>query len=286
VLVVPVVVVAILLLLAVALMMIGGRDHVGRSWVQPPPRELVRRALAVIPAHADARGLRQAVERVVAADPRVDVLVVQTVTDGASGITAVGPRVTLLRRVAGCASPNALRLGAARGLRQHYDAVIELSVEHSHLARRISSLLDALDDGAHVAIGSRYVPGGKVCDCGAVQRLIGRGVNAVLRCYLGLPQHDVAAPVRAYRRVAIEHALRADGHGPDFGVDVLRQCHRAALHVVEVPVTATAANSRTEPGGGTDLLARIIGWRRPVPAGDPTHTRIDVTDPAATSPAG
>jgi dolichol-phosphate mannosyltransferase len=283
---VPVVIVALLLPLVVLLLIVDGRHHPRRSWVHPPPRELIRRALVVIPAHPDAEALQRAIDRALHTDPRLDVLVVDTLADGSAGITTVAPRVTLLRRPTRCTQADALRLGAARGLQQHYDAVVELSVEHSRLARSITSLLEALDDGAHVAIGSRYVPGGRVLECGAVRRLVSRGVNVALRWYTRLPQHDVAARIRAYRRVAVEQALlRAAGHRGDVGLDVLLRCRQAGLHVAEVPVTVAGAVSATDLAEGRHLLGLAVGWRRSAPVEGDIQRVIDLTDPAATSTA-
>lgn len=274
-------IVALLLLPVVVLLVVGGRQQSQNSWVHPPPRELIRRALVVLPTHPDARALQRAVDRVLGTDPRLDVLIVDT-TGGSTGVIADASRVTLLRPPAPCTLSDAVRFGAAHGLQRHYDAVVELSVEHSRLARSITSLLEALDDGAHMAVGSRYVPGGRVLDCGALRRLISRGVNVALRWYTRLPQHDVAARIRAYRRIAVEQALLpAVGRRGDLGLDVLLRCRRAGLHVVEVPVTVAGAVSATSLAEGRDLVGLAVGWRR---SGDGARV-IDLTDPAATSTA-
>ena len=277
-----VVVVAVVILLSVLLALTGVRHRATHSCVQPAPRELVRRALAIIPSHPDAGALQQAVDRVLQTDPRVDVVVVDTAAAGPPAIGPANPRVTLLRQPAPCTTADALRLGAARALHQHYDAVIELSVEHSRLARRITSLLEALDDGAHAAIGSRYVPGGRVLECGAVRRLVSRGVNAAVRWHTRLPLRDVTAHIRAYRRVAVEQAvLQATGHGHDFCLDVLLRCRNSGLRLSEVPVSAAGARSATGLAVCRDVLGRAIRWRRATPVDDVQHV-IDMADHAAT----
>ena len=279
---VAVVVVALLILLPVLLALIGVRHRAMHPSVQAAPRELVRRALVIIPSHPDGRGVEQAVDRVLQTDPRVDVVVVDSAAAGAQVAGPARPRVTVLRQPAPCGPAEALRLGAARGLQQHYDAVIELSVAHSRLARRITSLLEALDDGAHVAIGSRYIPGGRVLECGVVRRLVSRGVNAAVRWYTRLPLRDVTAHICAYRRAAIEQGvLEATGHGHDFGIDVLLRCRDAGLRLSEVPVTAAGAMGATGLAVGRDVLARAFGWRRAAPV-DHVARVIDITDPAAT----
>jgi dolichol-phosphate mannosyltransferase len=173
-------------------------------------------------------------------------------------------------------------------MRSNYDAVIEIPVEHSRLARRITSLLEALEDGAHVALGSRYVPGGRVLECGSVRRLTSRGVNGALRRVVGLPVHDVTARVRAFRREAVGDALlRAHGEGRGFGVEVLLRCRSAGLRLTEVPVTAAgptcATNSLVD---SRELIARVVRARRlPLRGGGADALGVDIADPA-TATAG
>lgn len=237
-----VVFVALLILLAILVsLIIALRQRAAHGPVCcSEPRELIRRALAVIPADSDDRALERTVDLALRADPRVDVVVVEAAPD------------------------RALRAGAARGLTQQYDAVIELSVEHAGLTQRITRLLDALEDGAHVAIGSRYVPGGGVLGCRRARRLASWGANSLLHWCTRLPLHDVTAPIRAYRRAAIEQAvLHAGGRGRSFDLEVLLRCHTAGLRLAEVPVTAAGATCTTSLAESCDLFARAFRWRWP-----------------------
>lgn len=245
--------VALLILLipiVVSLIAVGARNRAAQALVCSEPRELIRCALAVIPSHPDDRALRRTIDLALGADPRVDVVVVEATPE------------------------RALQAGAARGLMQQYDAVIELSVEHAGLTQRITRLLDALEDGAHVAIGSRYIPGGGVLGCRRARRLASRGANSLLHWYTRLPLHDVTAHIRAYRRAAIEHAvLHASGHGRSFALEVLLRCHSAGLRLAEVPVTAAGTSGTTSLADIRDLLARAFRWRRPLLLGGLLHLR-------------
>lgn len=251
--------------IAVSAATIGGRRRARGRQAHTAPRELVRRALVVLPSIDDQRGVLRAIARVLETDPRVDVLVIERSSDQPS-VERVSPRVRVLRQPSIGSHAEALHVGGARALTDGYDAVIELSVGHSRLARRITPLLEALDDGAHVAVGSRYVPGGRVVGCPATRRLASRGVNLALRWMTGVPVCDVTAHIRAYRRVAVERALlRADGtdRARAMGVDVMLLCRRAGLQVTEVPVTvAGPLCTAVTAAGGRQLLAQAFGARR------------------------
>lgn len=258
--------VALLVLLPIALSVFAAasRHRVSYARVCSEPRELVRRALVVIPSHSDVQALRRAVELILRSDPRVDVAVVEAMSDRMTCAELTGPRVIMLRQPTSVPT-DVLRVGAARGLAQQYDAVVELSVEHAGLTQRITGLLQALEDGAHVAIGSRYVSGGCMLDGSVARQLASRGANSVLHWCTRLPLHDVTAHIRAYRRTALERAvLHARGHGRSFALDVLLRCHNAGLRLAEVPVTSAAvACAPISLAESRDLLARAIGWRRP-----------------------
>ena len=265
---------------AVTAMTAGGRQRHEARRQRPAPRELVRRALVVLPAHPDQRAQLRTIARVLDTDPRVDVLVVESSTGAPAGVDEVSPRVTVLRQPGVTTDTEALQVGAARGLLHGYDAVVELAVRHSHLARRITALLEALDDGAHVAVGSRYTPGGRVIGCPYARRIVSRGVNAALRLLTGAPVSDVTAPVRVYRREAVERALLpATGVDRALGVDVMLRCRDTGLRVTEVPVTvAGPLCAALTAAGGRALVARAVRPRRRV---DVAPAVIDLTGSAA-----
>lgn len=249
---------------------------------QPSPRELVRRALVVLPSAGDQRAVLRAVSRVLDTDPRADVLVVESSADRSAGIDEISPRVSVLRDPSVSSSTEALHTGAARALLDGYDAVIELSIAHSGLARRITPLLEALDDGAHVAVGSRYVPGGRVIGCPAGRRIASRGANAALRLLTGVPVADITAHVRAYRRVAVERALLcARGRDRTLSIDVLLHARNAGLRVTEVPVTVAGPMcAAVTPSMGREVLTRALRACGPA-SGIARPVLIDLTDASA-----
>lgn len=249
-----------------------------------PPRDLVRRALAVIPAADDRTALLRTVVRLLDTDQRVDVAVVEAAAPGVEAVERVSQRMTVLRRHGADDPGAALKHGAAHGLAADYDAVIEISPGHSRLARRITSLLDALDDGAHVAIGSRYVPGGRVVGEPRHRRLGSRALNLTLRRATAVPVADVTAHVRAYRRSAIEEGvLPAAGHGRAVTVDALLRCWRAGMSVREVPVTATGPTDvRTSLSSVGRLVAHTAAARRRLDRESRASRRVlDVGDAAS-----
>jgi glycosyltransferase involved in cell wall biosynthesis len=216
------------------------------------------KALVVIPTYNEAGTIRQALERVLAADPRVDALVVDDGSpDGTATLVAAHaatqPRVHLLRRPAKQGLGAAYRAGFAWGLARGYDALVEMDADLSHPPERLPALLDGLAH-ADLVIGSRYVPGGATRNWSRLRAAISRGGNAYVRLLLGLPIRDCTAGFRAYRRqvlVALPVAA-VESNGYCFQVEMAHRTWREGFRVVEVPITFT------ERAAGVSKMSRRI----------------------------
>jgi dolichol-phosphate mannosyltransferase len=216
------------------------------------------KALVVIPTYNEAGTIVEALERVLAADPRVDALVVDDGSpDGTATLVAAHaathPRVALLRRPAKQGLGAAYRAGFAWGLARGYDALVEMDADLSHPAARLPALLDGLAH-ADLVIGSRYVPGGATRNWSRLREAISRGGNAYVRLVLGLPVRDCTAGFRAYRRqvlVAVGVGAVAS-NGYCFQVELVHRAWREGFRVVEVPIVFT------ERAAGVSKMSRRI----------------------------
>jgi dolichol-phosphate mannosyltransferase len=216
------------------------------------------RALVVIPTYNEAESVVEVIDQVLAADPRVDVLVVD---DGSPDGTAKlvldrgegEPRVQLMERSGKQGLGAAYRAGFGWGLERGYDALVEMDADLSHPPDRLPALLDGLA-GADLVIGSRYVPGGRTVNWSRLREAISRGGNAYVRLALGMPVHDSTAGYRAYRREVLE-ALGVDtvhSNGYSFQVEMVHKTWQEGFAVTEVPITFT------ERASGVSKMSRQI----------------------------
>src|SRR5689334_12211442 len=65
--------------------------------------------------------------------------------------------------------------GFRRALADGAELVLEMDCDFSHDPRDVPRLVAAVENGADVALGSRYVPGGGVVDWGLVRRFVSSG---------------------------------------------------------------------------------------------------------------
>jgi dolichol-phosphate mannosyltransferase len=227
------------------------------------------RALVVIPTYNEADSVVEVLDRVLAADPRVDVLVVddgspdgtaKLVLDRADG----QPQVHLMERSGKQGLGAAYRAGFGWGLERGYDALVEMDADLSHPPDRLPALLDGLAT-ADLVIGSRYVPGGRTVNWSRLRETISRGGNAYVRLALGMPVHDCTAGYRAYRREVLE-ALGVDtvrSNGYCFQVEMVHKTWQEGFAVTEVPITFTeraSGVSKMSKQIVAEALLRVTQW--------------------------
>ncbi len=116
--------------------------------------------------------------------------------------------------------------------------VMEMDSDFSHDPADLARLLQAVHDGADLALGSRYVPGGGVTDWGLLRRVISEGGSTYARLVLGLHVRDLTGGFKCFRREVLE-AIHFDGvrsQGYAFQVELTYRAVQAGFKVVEVPI--------------------------------------------------
>jgi dolichol-phosphate mannosyltransferase len=113
--------------------------------------------------------------------------------------------------------------------------LIEMDSDFSHDPADVRRLLAAGDAGA---VGSRYVPGGRVADWGLVRRAISRGGCAYARSVLGVPIRDLTGGFKCFRREVLEaiDLTRVRSQGYAFQVELTYRALERGFAVTEVPI--------------------------------------------------
>ena len=223
------------------------------------------RTLVVLPTFDEADNIAEVLRRIRAATPEVDVLVVDDGSpDGTADLAEAAGRevgrVEVLRRPAKSGLGTAYRAGFRRAMATGYDVVVEMDADLSHDPSALPQLLRALDGGADLAVGSRYVPGGSIPDWKLHRRLLSRWGNRYASVVLDLDVRDATSGYRAYRvevlrRVDLD-AVRADGYG--FQIEMAYEVARAGGRVVEVPISFTDRVRGTSKMSGRIVVEALV----------------------------
>lgn len=178
-----------------------------------------------------------------ALEPPVAVLVVDDDSpDGtgeiASRLAAADPRVRVLLRRGARGLGGALTAGFQAARQLGFFRVASLDCDFSHDPARLPALLAALAD-ADVAIGSRYVAGGRIRNWNVGRRLLSFSANRFVRLLFGLPMRDCTSNYRAYRAAVLDRMAWSHiySSGYAFLVEVLvRAVQVEGTRVVELPI--------------------------------------------------
>src|ERR1700704_4151667 len=134
------------------------------------------RQLVCIPTYNEAANVLRLVEWVHEAAPDCEVLVIDDASPDGTGELVrdrmlKDARLEIMARPAKLGLGTAYMAGFAFGLQHGYDSVLTMDADFSHPPDRIPALIAAVDGGAHLAVGSRYVPGGAIQGWAAGRRV-------------------------------------------------------------------------------------------------------------------
>lgn len=206
------------------------------------------RTLVIIPTYDERDNLPGVVERLLAAAPEVSVLIADDNSPDGTGevadrLATEDPRgrITVMHREGKQGLGATYIAGFRWGLERGYTVLVEMDADGSHPPERLPAMLAAVDGGADLAIGSRYVPGGAVVNWPWQRHVISRGGNVYSRVMLGVGIKDITAGYRAYRADALaELDLDAiESKGYCFQIDMTWRLLNNGRRVTEVPITFT-----------------------------------------------
>jgi dolichol-phosphate mannosyltransferase len=146
-------------------------------------------------------------------------------------------RVEVLHRARKEGLGRAYVAGFQRALASDAELVLEMDCDFSHSPRDVPRLIAAVEAGADLALGSRYVAGGGVENWGALRRAISRGASIYTQALL-MRIHDPTGGFKCFRRQVLESIdlEHVDAAGYVFQIETTFRALRRGFRVVEVPI--------------------------------------------------
>jgi len=119
------------------------------------------------------------------------------------------------------------------------DVIVSMDCDFSHDPAAIPSLIARITEGADMAVGSRYVPGGGTANWPIHRRLLSRWGNRYTSGVLGLHINDCTSGFRAYRVGALQaiKPTSTSAEGYAFLTELVRRLVCGGYTVVEEPIT-------------------------------------------------
>jgi dolichol-phosphate mannosyltransferase len=146
--------------------------------------------------------------------------------------------------------------GFRRALADGAELIVEMDCDFSHDPADVPRLLATVEEGADLALGSRYVEGGSVSDdWGLVRRAVSEGGSLYARLILGIPVRDLTGGFKCFRRAVLEaidlETVHAKGYA--FQIELTYRARRKGFRIEEIPIRFV---DRTH--GGSKMSRSIV----------------------------
>jgi dolichol-phosphate mannosyltransferase len=200
-------------------------------------------AWVVLPTYNEADNLARVVEEVLGALPQNGrILIVDDASPDGTGLIAsdlaqAHSQVDVLNRKRREGLGPAYLAGFQHALDAGAGAICQMDADLSHDPAALHTLLGALSK-ADLAIGSRYVAGGRIDNWNFVRRIVSRLGCWYARHVLRVPVRDLTGGYKAFRREVVESLdfslIAAQGYV--FQVETTYRAWRAGFQLAEVPI--------------------------------------------------
>ena len=161
-------------------------------------------------------------------------------------------------------------------IEHEYDYVFEMDADFSHNPQDLLKLYDACaDEGADVAVGSRYITGVNVVNWPMGRVLMSYCASIYVRTVLGVDIRDTTAGFVCYRRQVLEtielDKIRFKGYA--FQIEMKFTAHQCGFTIREVPIifiNRVLGTSKMSGGIFSEALLGVIrlklsSWFRKYP---------------------
>lgn len=126
-------------------------------------------------------------------------------------------------------------------LKNGYDFIFEMDCDFSHNPKDLVRLLEACENGADVAVGSRYCKNGKISNWPIGRILMSYFASVYVRIVLWLPVKDTTAGFKCYKRKVLEtiplDEVKFMGYA--FQIEMKYRAYKLKFKITEVPILFT-----------------------------------------------
>ncbi|EFV13940.1 polyprenol monophosphomannose synthase [Segniliparus rugosus] len=205
-----------------------------------------KRTLVIVPTYNERENIVRILPRLFTSNPDVEALVVDDGSPDGTGqivdeLAKDEPRLHVMHRTGKGGLGSAYIAGFHWGLERCFSVLVEMDADGSHAPEQLPRLLEKIDVGADLVIGSRYVPGGTVVNWPKQREILSRGANIYARLALGTHVRDITGGFRAYRAEVLRKIDLAavESRGYCFQIDLAWRAQLAGFTVAEAPITFT-----------------------------------------------
>lgn len=203
--------------------------------------------IVIIPTYKEKENIGGLIKEISSLEVPFDILVIDDNSpDGTAGIVRelmkINPHIHLIERPGKLGLGTAYIAGFKYALEKGFDYIFEMDADFSHDPKDLIRLYKACnDEGADVAIGSRYISGVNVVNWPLSRVLMSYFASIYVRFVTGMKIMDTTAGFKCYRREVVENILvnyvRSVGYS--FQIEMKFIAWKLGYRIIEVPIIFT-----------------------------------------------
>lgn len=202
-------------------------------------------SIVIIPTYNEKENIENIIRAVFGLEKYFHILIVEDNSpDGTANIVKIlqkefPERLFMIERKGKLGLGTAYISGFKWAIAHQYDYIFEMDADFSHNPNDLPRLYKAChDNGADVAIGSRYISGVNVVNWPMGRVLMSYFASKYVQVITGLPIHDTTAGFKCYRRTVLEtiplDKIRFKGYA--FQIEMKFTAYKCGFKITEVPV--------------------------------------------------
>ena len=203
--------------------------------------------LVIIPTYKEKENIESIVSAISLLPVRFDILIIDDNSpDGTADIVknmqASYPNLHLIERQGKLGLGTAYIAGFKWALEKDYTFIYEMDADFSHDPRDLLKLFKACnEDGADLAIGSRYISGVNVVNWPLSRVLMSYFASIYVRIITGMKIMDTTAGFKCYRKEVLQSIkpdhIKSVGYG--FQIEMKFTTWKLGYKIVEIPIIFT-----------------------------------------------
>jgi len=203
--------------------------------------------IVIIPTYKEKENIEAMVTAISSLPVKFDILIIDDNSpDGTADIIKrlqlSNQNLHLIERPGKMGLGNAYLAGFDWALEKGFDYIFEMDADFSHDPKDLLKLFKACDeDGADLAIGSRYISGVNVVNWPLSRVLMSYFASIYVRIITGMRIKDTTAGFKCYKKEVLQkirdYHIRSKGYG--FQIEMKFTAWKLGYKIVEVPIIFT-----------------------------------------------
>ena len=228
--------------------------------------------IVIIPTYKEKENIERIIRAISVLPVSFDILIIDDNSpDGTADIVkklqSKFDNLYLIERQSKLGLGTAYIAGFKWAIARGYGYIYEMDADFSHNPKDLIKLFNAChEEGADLAIGSRYISGVNVIDWNLSRILMSYFASVYVRMITGMKIRDTTAGFKCYKREVIENIntekIKSIGYG--FQIEMKFMVWKLGYKIVEVPIVFTERKrgaSKMSGGIFSEALWKVLGMK-------------------------